>query len=64
MFCKYGWHRPLRGHKFTFTDVVSGKGVYKAQCNCNKTWMVDGKGGFSGFKVLVTPRSSPLDAIE
>ena len=53
LFCKLGWHRPLKRHIYNFTDLVSGKVVYNARCSCGLKWNVDSsKSGFSGHKML------------
>lgn len=51
ILCRLGWHRPLFGHEYTFTDALSGKFVYYAQCPCGKRWMVDSLSGMFGIKV-------------
>jgi hypothetical protein len=51
MLCKLGWHRPLKNHKYNFTDKVSGKTVFNAVCPCGKKWMTDSPFGFFGCKV-------------
>ena len=50
-FCKYGWHSPLKNHKYFFTDIVSGKEVYHAECSCGIYWMIANKRKYFGFKV-------------
>jgi len=49
--CKLDLHRPLLNHRYYFTDTVSGKSVYKAECSCGKKWMTDSTKGYFGFKV-------------
>ena len=51
LFCKLGWHRPLKYHIYSFTDIVSNKAVYNAECSCGLKWSVDSKLGFRGYKV-------------
>lgn len=48
---RLGIHRPLFNHWYNFTDKVSGKSVYNAECFCGKKCMVDNCFGFFGFKV-------------
>lgn len=51
LLCKLGWHRPLKRHIYSFTDVVSGKAVYNAECPCGLKWKVDSMAGLRGYKV-------------
>lgn len=51
LMCKIGMHRPLSKHVFSFVDVVSGSGVYKAECSCGKKWLVDSTLGWFGSKM-------------
>lgn len=54
LLCRLGVHRPLRGHRHDFVDIVDGKTVYVAQCPCGQAWLVDSPFGFLGFKVRKT----------
>lgn len=54
LWCKIGWHRPLRHHTYLFTDVVSGLKVYKCECPCGKQWMTDSLNPYKGFKIKRT----------
>lgn len=49
--CKFGIHRPLRGHSHNFIDRVSGKTVFNVKCPCGKEYMVDSLFGWFGTKV-------------
>jgi len=51
LLCSWGWHRPLKNHKHSFIDRVSGATVFNAECGCGKKWMVDSCFGFFGDKV-------------
>ncbi len=51
MLCKIGIHRPLRNYAFGFTDRITLKSVYYAECPCGRQWMVDSRFRFGGFKV-------------
>lgn len=53
LLCNLGVHRPLKEHKHSFIDAVSGQTVYIAKCNCGKKWMVDSPLSLLGFKVEV-----------
>lgn len=50
--CKIGVHRPLKSHRFAFTDMRSDKAVYRADCHCGCEWLVDSKNKWLGFKCL------------
>ena len=54
--CRLGIHRPLTGHHFHFTDTVSGRAVWKAQCPCGVEWMVDSNNKYYGDKVRINKR--------
>lgn len=49
--CRVGLHWFMKGHEPDFTDTVSGKIVYMAQCPCGRRWLVDTTGPFPLFKV-------------
>lgn len=49
--CRFGVHRPLRGHRHNFIDRVSGKTVYTAKCPCGKEHMVDSLSPWLGLRV-------------
>jgi len=51
LLCKLGIHRPLFGHIFEFTDVVSHKPVYSVTCPCGKRFLTDSTSKWFGFKV-------------
>lgn len=50
-FCDIGWHW-MENHLGNFTDKVSGKTVYNAECAiCKKEYMVDTLFPIASFKV-------------
>lgn len=49
-FCLIGWHW-MKNHRRSFTDCVSGKTVYRAECECGRKWQVDSKHSLGGFRV-------------
>lgn len=53
ILCKLGIHRPLKNHRYAFTDKVTDLSVYHAECDCGKKWFVDSPLGYFGFKVSV-----------
>ena len=58
ILCRLNIHRPLKNHHHTFTDCVSGKTVFDAECPCGLKFMVDSQFGFCGFKVAKTDNQS------
>ena len=53
LLCKFGIHRPLMTIEYYFTDVVTGKKVYKTECPCGLYWMTDTTNKWLGFKVCM-----------
>lgn len=51
--CGIGFHTPNKNLCFSFTDVVSGKPVYRGHCACGKQWLTDKPGHLFGFKLAV-----------
>ena len=52
LLCRIGIHRPLKIKSSNFTDTVSGKTVFNAECSCKKKWLTDGVFGWFGTKTL------------
>lgn len=50
LLCKIGLHW-LKNHSHRFTDLVSRKPIYFADCECGKKWLVDSKIPFLGFRI-------------
>lgn len=49
IFCKIGCHW-MTSYESAFTDIVSGKLVYRAKCACGRKWLVDSKNPL-GFRI-------------
>lgn len=41
----------MKNHAYNFTDFISGKCVYDAECSCGRKWMVDTLFPITIFKV-------------
>lgn len=53
LLCRIGIHKPIKGFTFSFTDVISGKPVYRGRCACGRQWLTELPPSVSGFKVSV-----------
>lgn len=51
LFCKLGVHW-MKNHHHNFIDVVNGKSVFNAECECGKKWLVDSLSALFGFRML------------
>jgi hypothetical protein len=58
-FCFIGVHW-LQNHAHAFVDIVSGKDVYRAKCECGKYWLVDSLVPLLGFRVERNHNSEPV----